>query len=219
MAQQLDTSYPTNHARDAAMHATAAISGLAGEPPAVRLAELMRQVAAGDERAFGHVYDATAGRVYSVALRMLGNAATAEEIALDVFVQAWRSADRYDASRASVVTWLLMICRSRALDALRAQVEPAAVDDCDTLPGDDPGSDEPSRLAERSEDQRTLCAALKALAPVERQVIALAFFRGMSHGEMAAHTGIPLGTVKTHVRRALGKMRSLIEARAGGVRS
>ena len=183
------------------------------------LAELMCDVAAGDEQAFARLYDATVNRVYSVALRMLGNPATAEEVALDTYMQAWRTADRYDPSRASVLTWLLVICRSRALDSLRSLA--ARQPECELEGIDAEASDasDPALLCERRQSRLALGRCFQGLSPPERQLITLAFYRGLSHAELAAQTGLPLGTVKSVVRRALRKMREALTDPSASVRS
>lgn len=188
----------------------------AGAAPA-GLADAVREMAAGDKVALARLYDATAGRVFAVAMRILGDAATAEEVALDVYLQAWRSAAGYDPARASVLTWLLMICRSRALDALRARHEPCSDADLNELSVSDSGAGDPLLHCEGQQRRAALGRSLAALFPIERQLVALAFYRGLSHAEMAAHTGIPLGTVKTHMRRALAKLRRAIEGKSGEV--
>jgi RNA polymerase sigma factor (sigma-70 family) len=172
---------------------------------------LLSAIAKGDEPALGALYDATVGRVYGLALRIVHQREAAEEVVEDVFLQVWQQAGRYDASRGKPLTWLLTICRSRALDYLRR------VDDALVHP-------EPETLVAEASDERTnpqdlllalernsrLYAILEKLMPVQRQLLALAFFRGMTHQEIAEHTQLPLGTVKSHVRKALDKMREYL---------
>lgn len=169
-------------------------------------AEIRTQVAAiagGDETALASFYDATIGRVYGLAIRIVGDAQTAEEVAADVYFQVWREAARYDRERAAPLTWLLTICRSRALDALRRrdraelQAEPEPPQD---LAHEDNG---PLDLLLAIERESRLHAALVELAPLQRQLVALAFFRGLTHQEIANYSGMALGTVKTHIRNAL----------------
>jgi len=176
----------------------------------LRLSALVARMAKADEAALGELYDAAIGRVYGFALRIVNQAGAAEEIASDVFLQAWRDAGRYDASRSRVLTWLLMICRSRALDRLRArEANEILHDDPETLVSEtasDGGS--PADLLESMETNHALHAAIAKLQPMQRQMLGLAFFRGLSHQEIAAHMDLPLGTVKSHIRRAVEAMRT-----------
>ena len=169
----------------------------------------LTRMAKGDEAALGELYDATVGRVYGFALRITNNAAAAEEIASDVYLQAWRDAGRYDASRAKVVTWLLMICRSRSLDWLRARDPEIAHEDPESLVSveDHPATGGPQDLLEALQNGTALHAAIAKLPPTQRQLVGLAFFRGLTHQEIAESAGLPLGTVKSHIRRALDTLR------------
>lgn len=188
----------------------------ASSPDAAKLAEqarfesLIRRMNRGDEAALATLYDATAGRVYGFALRILGNPAAAEEVASDVFLQAWKDAGRYDAGRARVLTWLLMICRSRALDRLRARPPEIPTESPEALVTELPGDGSPQDLLEATESGSAVRAAIERLTPVQRQLIGLAFFRGLSHQEIAAHVQLPLGTVKSHLRRALEALRVVL---------
>ncbi len=179
------------------------------------LAVLVARMAAGDQAALGAFYDATMPRVYGLAVRICGNPATAEEVAADTYHQCWTAAARYDASRSKVMTWLLMVCRSRAIDAVRAR-DPALLHDApETLVEDDderPRERDPQDLLDLTQSGTAVHAALARLSPVQRQLIGLAFFKGLSHQEIAAHSKLPLGTVKAHIRRALELLRQTLEA-------
>lgn len=181
-----------------------------------RLQQLLGRMALGEQQALGSLYDETVGRVYGFANRLVNNAGAAEEIASDVYLQAWRDAAKYDPLRSKVLTWLLMICRSRALDWLRAR-ETAEVlhDDPETLAEENasPGGS-PQDLLEAVQSGHALHRALATLQPVQRQLLGLAFFRGLSHQEIADQARLPLGTVKSHIRRAVDALR----AQLGGER-
>ena len=171
---------------------------------------LLVRMGRGEEKALGELYDATIGRVYGFALRIVSSPQAAEEIASDVYLQAWRDAGRYDGERAKVLTWMLMICRSRSLDWLRGR-DPAILHDSpETLADEQPSNSAPPDLLESIETNAALHAALQALSPVQRQLVSLAFFRGLSHQEIADHAQLPLGTVKSHVRRALDTLRAAL---------
>lgn len=185
--------------------------------PQDELAGLVARLAAGDSAALGPIYDATADRVFAVAKRFMLDPAAAEDVALEVFVQVWRNASQYDASRATVVTWLLMICRSRCLDALRTRAGTLPPGDFPDLADADAGPNATLEEVEHREQRLALSSALRALSPTERQLVALGFYRGLTHSEMALHAGMPLGTVKATMRRALRKLRVLMEHGKGGI--
>jgi len=179
-----------------------------------RLVALIAQMAARDEAALAAFYDLTAGKAYALAVRITRNAPLAEEAVADAFHQAWRDAGRYDAGRSGPLTWLLMLCRSRALDALRAR-DPAVVHDApETLVNAaDLAQDEgPLDILQALESQHAVHAAVATLSATQRQMIALAFFRGLSHQEIAERTHTPLGTVKSQIRRALEALRRRLDA-------
>lgn len=173
-------------------------------------AELRRKVEAirhGDEHALGRVYDLTVSRVYGLALRITGKAEAAEEVVEDVYMQIWRTAQDYHAERGKVIAWLLTICRSRAIDYLRRKdVAESMENPADMAPHEQ--GDDPQDLLAATQQNTLLHAAIERLSPVERQLLSLAFFRGYTHEEIAAHSRLPLGSVKTYLRRALSELRS-----------
>ena len=175
---------------------------------------LLQRIAAGDEHALGALYDRWSPLVFSLCVHVLGDEDEAEEAVEETFWQAWRQAARYDTTRGAVSTWLTTIARSRALDRLRAkrrrqedamsdlsETKRAAVEET-ARRGDDPASG-----AEVSERRALVRQALLALPPEQREVLELAYFRGLSQTEIAERTGQPLGTIKTRVRLAMEKMR------------
>jgi RNA polymerase sigma factor (sigma-70 family) len=178
------------------------------------LALLVTQMALGNETALAELYDMTAARVHGLAVRICGTAQLAEEVTADTFYQAWTESARYDLTRGRVLTWLLVIARSRALDALRARDKAVLHEDPATLVDEtlQPRARGVEELLELAQESTALKGLLVNLSPVQRQMIALAFYQGMSHGEIAAHSGLPLGTVKAHVRRALGVLRGALGA-------
>lgn len=184
------------------------------EPADDPLRPLMAAVRAGDRQAFAALYDATANRVYAVALRVLGRAADAEEIVVDVFRQAWTRASTYDPTRASVLRWLLVVARSRAVDRRRRSVErrleqPLHPDDSESsyAEREDQGAE---HLLHAMQSGSALRAALAALSAEQRRLIALAFFEDLSHHEIAERLQMPLGTVKSHIRRGLLRLREIL---------
>lgn len=161
-------------------------------------------IAKRDESALASLYDSTISRVYGVALRITGRADSAEEVVADVYMQVWREAGNYSASKAKTLTWLLMICRSRALDLLRRRDIAESHPEPETLNLDAQlGGDDPVDLLVAIERESAVHQALEGLAPVQRQLLSLAFFKGLSHQEIADHANLPLGSVKSHIRKAL----------------
>lgn len=183
-------------------------------PPQADEAALRRwigAVASGDEQALGSLYDATLGRVFGLALRITRNVQAAEEVAEDVYWQVWRQALRFDPARGNAMTWLLTITRSRALDSLRRVDEADAHPEPETLVAAEAACDsDPQDLLEATQRSHALHAALATLDALPRQLLALAFFRGLTHEEIAEQTALPLGTVKSHIRRALTALRGVL---------
>jgi RNA polymerase sigma factor (sigma-70 family) len=161
-----------------------------------------------DQLALAKLYDLTVSRVYSVALRIVRHTHLAEEVVSDVYLQVWRDAARYDAERGRVLGWLLIISRSRALDILRRQDEAFSHPEPYELIAEPASSEKTAHeLLVAAQDGTALRKAMAALTPLQRQMLSLAFFRGLSHAEIVEHSGIPLGTVKTLIRRALTVLR------------
>lgn len=169
---------------------------------------LVRRVADRRQEALAELYDRFAPLLLAVARRIVGHAGEAEEVLQETFLQAWHQADRYDASRASVSAWLVLIARSRALDRRRQRgTRERAV----TAAAVQPRAPEPSaRLDEHvlvRERRERVRAALAELPAEQREVLELAFFSGLSQTEIAERTATPLGTVKTRALLAMKKLR------------
>lgn len=179
----------------------------------VRLAGLLAQSARGNTTAFEGFYDATAGYARALARRVLRSDDT-DDLLADAYFEAWRNAARYDPARGSAVTWLLTIVRSRALDLLRQRGTHPSVGGSDGA-GDtheqpsEPG-DDPSEKVWQLQAGSRLHAALALLSSAERWVVGLAYFHELTHAEIAARTCMPLGTVKSHILRAQGKLREAL---------
>ncbi len=163
---------------------------------------------AGEQRALERLYRLTISRVFGAALRIVRCHATAEEVAEDVYVQVWHSAATFDAERGSPLAWLLTICRSRALDSLRradkAILDPDPTERLDATRQVVPGLQD---LLQATQEHAALHAAMSKLRAEQRQLLSLAFFRGLSYPEIAAAAQLPLGTVKSQIRRALATLR------------
>lgn len=174
------------------------------------LARIVRQ----DESALNHLYRACIGRAYGLALRIVRNPALAEEVVEDSFWQVWRQAPRFDPQRAPAMAWILMIVRSRALDTLRAnhRMTSNTISVEQISPTQQPQdyaaeAASPPDLLQALQTSEQLHRALAQLDATPRQLVALAFFRDLSHEEIASQTGLPLGTVKTHIRRSIITLR------------
>ena len=175
---------------------------------------LVRRMAAGDEQALGALYDRWSAVVHGVVSRVLRQPDDVEDVVEETFWQAWRQAERFDASRGAVQTWLLTIARSRALDRVRSvrrrREEPLEGDDGQVVVQQVAEGD-PSLDAEASERRRMVVTALAGLPTEQRQALELGYFGGLSQTEIADRTGQPLGTVKTRMRLALQKLRSQLQ--------
>jgi RNA polymerase sigma-70 factor, ECF subfamily len=185
----------------------------------VNSATWLARAAAGDGAALASLYDYHARTVYSLAFRIVGNEADAEDVVQEVFAQVWRQSGRYDHTRGTVEAWLLMMTRTRAIDRLRARVarpDSAAVADS--------ASDEPRALVvdpadalTAADDAKRIREALHELPILQRLAIELAYFEGLTQSQIADRLEEPLGTVKTRIRRGLLKLRdALSRSTAGG---
>ena len=174
---------------------------------------LVERMRGGQERALEELYDATVGKLYALASAILRSAADTEEIVCETYAYAWANAARFDASRASALGWLLMLCRSRALDRLRQRRATVDTLDVAALAETEYGStDLPFDILSLMQQRSSVYAALSQLTPERRHLVSLAFLRGLSHQEIADATRLPLGTVKSHLRRSLVQLREALEA-------
>jgi RNA polymerase sigma factor (sigma-70 family) len=169
---------------------------------------LAQRITARDQSALECFYRTSIGRIYGLALRITRNSSTAEEVVQDVYVQLWNRAAGFDPMRGSLLAWTLTICRSRALDALRrrdtAILDPDPTARLDASVG---SAGNPQDLLHASRQNTELHSAMQRLSAQQRQLLSLAFFRDLTHAELAVHTGLPLGTVKSTMRRTLAMLR------------
>jgi RNA polymerase sigma-70 factor, ECF subfamily len=157
---------------------------------------------AGDQTAMAELYDRFSSIVYAVALRVLGDTGAAEDVLQDVFLQLWRNPGAFDAARGSLAGWLAVIARNRAIDALRKRRPETDIEDVIISVTPDLASE-----AERQRAAEKIRGVLGAMPTAQRSAIEMAYFEGMSHSEIAAKTGEPLGTIKTRIRAALMTLR------------
>jgi RNA polymerase sigma factor (sigma-70 family) len=188
----------------------------------LELAELLARSGLGDRAAFARLYERTAGHLLAVVLRIQRDRALAEDLLQEVYVNVWKAAGDFDAARAQPLTWLTRIARNKAIDSLRRQSTQPQLDSASA--GDDDDGDAPDRIAAtpddgpgpldllaRASEVRELDHCLQALSAPQRQSVALAFYDGLSHAEVAERLREPLGTVKSWVRRALQTLRGCLE--------
>jgi RNA polymerase sigma-70 factor, ECF subfamily len=174
---------------------------------------LLAALAAGDERAAAELYDRFAPTIMAVAFRVTRSRADAEDVVLETLEQVWRSAQRYERTRGSLQAWLTVIARSRAFDRMRtAQRRARHVVAMEDQPGGailEAPSDGPTPVesVEASERRRLVAQAMAGLPAAQREAVELAFYDGLSHGEVAAKLSEPLGTVKTRIRLGMLKLR------------
>jgi RNA polymerase sigma-70 factor, ECF subfamily len=180
---------------------------------------LVASLAGGDECALARLYDNTNRIVYGLALRILGDPSSAEDVTMEVYLQVWRTAESYEPQRGTVTSWLVTLVRSRAIDCLRARKARRAdlaenVDEVANLRDSRPGPELASLEAGRS---RIVQKAMADLSPDQREAIELAYFSGLTHTEIAVQTGLPLGTVKTRIRLGMLQLRKLLGPYAEGL--
>ena len=173
--------------------------------------ELMQRIAGGDPAALAAFYDRHAPLVQGLCLRILRDRGEAEDLVVDVFWEIWQRGQRYDAARGAPLTYLLTVARSRALDRLRSAEHRAAKFDA-TAAGTDnaetrAGGEDPSAGLVSGENRDLVRRAMANLDPAQREAIELSFYDGLSHSEIAAKLDKPLGTVKTHIRQGLIRLR------------
>ena len=178
------------------------------------LRALLARVALGDRSSFRRLYEATAPSLLGVALRILKDRGRAEDAVQDAFVNVWQRAGSYREAAGTPLGWLTAIVRNRALDALRGTARHGA----ESLTGDDDEVEDvvderpdPLGLLTQAADALQIRACLETIDGSQRQCLALAYYHGLTHSELAAHLGSPIGSVKVWLRRGLAKLRRCLE--------
>lgn len=198
-------------------------------PDPADLQQLLARTALGDRAAFRRLYEATAPRLLGVALRLLNRRDQAEDVVQEAFVNVWHQAGSYAAATSAPMTWLTAIVRNRALDLLRSEKSrpTEALDDTEDglhrqIPDQRPN---PQGLLEQAADTLHIRGCLDAIEGPQKQCLALAYYHGLSHSELAEHLGSPIGSVKVWLRRGLERLRRCLagvgydpEAGSAGVR-
>ncbi len=165
--------------------------------------------ARGDRSALKLLYDAEAAKMLGVSLRILKRRALAEEAVQDAFMQVWRKADTFNPALGNGRTWLYAILRNRSLNILRNESRTDLTDNMDTFDGASE-EDDPETITARLSDASALKRCLETLDPKRRAAVLLAFAHGLSHGELAERMKMPLGTVKSWIRRSLGSLKECL---------
>jgi RNA polymerase sigma-70 factor (ECF subfamily) len=174
-----------------------------GIPPDSNLVAAIRS---GDQTAMAALYDRYSSIVYSVALRVLGDTGAAEDILQDVFMQLWRNPNAFDSSRGSLGAWLAVITRNRAIDSLRKRRPENDIEDVVISVETDLAIE-----ADRSRAAEKVRGLLGSMPAAQRSALEMAYFEGLTHTEIAAKTGEPLGTIKTRIRAGLTTLRKAFQ--------
>jgi len=192
----------------------------------LELQGLLARCRLGDRAAFAQLYDRTSGLLFGIVLRISRDRASAEDVLQEVYVKVWRAAQSYDSQQAQPLTWLTSIARNAALDSLRRRrTQPQMVsttaeddDDPDRNPLDARADDAPGplELLSRACDAQEIGRCIERLSGIQRQSVALAFYDGLSHAEVAQHLRQPLGSVKSWLRRALMSLKDCLQHALAG---
>ncbi|WP_158597952.1 RNA polymerase sigma factor [Noviherbaspirillum saxi] len=178
----------------------------------VQLAEWISDTSKGIEASFVNLYASTADMVYGLAHRIVGIPSVAEDVVVSTYLYAWQHAAQFDVARGNAITWLLVICRSQALMQLRdPEIKTAVYLDDDVLKEGTSADTDPQSLLAAVEEKAALHAVLETLRPCDRQILALAFFRGLTYAEIGMHLDMPIGTVKTRMRSAIDTLRTQLK--------
>jgi RNA polymerase sigma-70 factor (ECF subfamily) len=176
-----------------------------------QLAALIAESAAGDREAFGALYRHTAGKLFSVCLGILGSRALAEEALQDAYVNVWRNASSFDVAKGSPMTWLISVARYRSLTLRRRAVREVPADiEAEYARLEDP-SPGPLADAVASAEARALKLCLERLEEAPRKAVLLAYYRGLTHDELSRELSVPLGTVKSWIRRSLSRLKLCLD--------
>jgi RNA polymerase sigma-70 factor (ECF subfamily) len=180
--------------------------------PEAEWVALVAAVAQGDQIALHALYVRTHRLVFTLALRISGSRETADELTVDTFHEVWKRAGTYDVQAGTVIGWIMNQARSRAIDRLRFEHRKKRVDSHGYDAASDATAHDAAAGLERAEQGRVLRAALGVLTPPEREAIETAFFRELTHAEVALRLQQPLGTIKTRIRSGLLKLRAALAA-------
>ncbi|GLQ45951.1 RNA polymerase sigma factor [Dyella lipolytica] len=176
------------------------------------LTRLLTQAGNGDQQAFAQVYQITSSTLFGMCLRMLRDRSDAEEVLQEIYTTVWLRAKSFDAKRASAFTWLAALTRNKAIDRLRQHRESLLEDPVDLDQVIDEQQPTPAGNAQRSQDYQRLQRCLEMLEAKQRHAVREAFFSGATYNELAARCKVPLGTMKSWIRRSLLQLRTCLES-------
>lgn len=174
---------------------------------AQELVELLGAVARGERASLAELYTRTSAKLYGVCVRVMGSDADAQDVLHDAYLTVWRNAARYDPAKASPITWLVVLTRNKAIDRLRQRRSPGEQVDAEAEVDDSPSALD---LIEQDQDRQRLNHCLEQLDERARAMIRSAFFSGASYPELAAREAVPLGTMKSWIRRGLLRLRECL---------
>lgn len=178
-------------------------------PNAQELVPLMQAVAAGDRTALADLYGRTSGKLYGICIRLLGSQPEAEEVLQDVYLTVWNKADRFDREKASPITWLAVLARNKAIDRLRRhRVATVTMDEAPDIADNLPSALD---VLQQSEDSQRLHDCLGELDQQQQSCIRSAFLDGATYPQLAEREQVPLGTMKSWIRRGLLRLRGCLE--------
>jgi len=172
---------------------------------------LAARLAAGDDHALTEVFDHLARAVYGAALRVLGEGTAAQDVVQDVFVELWSHPDRYDPAAGPLGTYLAVLAKRRAIDLIRSELRRLARQERHHRLNPEGQNPTPSDAVAAADTASAVRAAVSLLPDGQRQVVELAYFRGLSYREVALATGIPEGTAKSRLRLALAKLETVLD--------
>ncbi|MET0330116.1 MAG: sigma-70 family RNA polymerase sigma factor [Dyella sp.] len=172
-----------------------------------QLTHLLRSVAAGDQQAFGELYRRTSSRLFGICVRMLRDRTEAEDMLQEVFTTVWRRAASFDPAKASANTWLVTLTRNKVIDRLRQHRE----EPTDQVFEIEDDALTPAADAECSQERARLQQCIEALEPQQKSALRAAFFSGATYNQLAARCNVPLGTMKSWIRRSLIRLRMCLE--------
>lgn len=189
-----------------ASHATTVVTtGAAGR----ELVPVLQSIAGGDRAALALLYRRTSAKLHGICMRLLGSDAEAEDVLQEVYVTVWQKADRYDAAKASPITWLAVLARNKAIDRLRVRrLATSDLDEAGEVADDSPSAFD---LVESGQESHRLNNCLEELDENQRAMIRAAFLDGATYPELAERESVPLGTMKSWIRRGLLRLRGCLE--------
>lgn len=205
------TGYTSSFASlDSGMDNIVAKIKMTNDVSADKFCDIVKGMVARNEASLAELYDCTLSKVYGLALKITRRHDLAEDVVGDTYWQAWQEAPRFDSTRGPTIAWLMMICRSRAIDALRRLDEAESHPEPQDLVAHETAASVPLENLLILERDSALYIAMNALGATQRQLIALAFFKGLTHEDIAEQMNMPLGSVKSNIKRAQTKLKAAL---------